>query len=93
MKKRRMTVGVLAITSTIMFAGCAHEQGQAGVDSAGSVRMTSRKEAKQSVEISKLPNHIQKAIEISFPNGKILGVEKEVKGKDVGQYDIDGQVD
>jgi len=84
-----MTVGVLVITSSIMFTGCAHDQGQARANNAGSVRMTAQKEVKQSVAISKLPDHIQKAIDSSFPNGKILGVEKEVEGKDVGQYDVD----
>ncbi len=44
-------------------------------------------ETKVSVPLAKLPAVIKKAIEETFPNGRITEIEKEVTGKDPGQYD------
>ncbi|MFC1601331.1 hypothetical protein ACFL34_03185 [Candidatus Sumerlaeota bacterium] len=88
MKKAKMVVAALGITSIILFAGCGHGRWPAE-DHASSVRRTSPMEAKQSLSISQLPDVVQKALEDSFPKGDIVGVEKEIEGKDVGQYDVD----
>ncbi len=45
-------------------------------------------EVKVSVLPGELPAVIKKAIEETFPNGRITGIEKEVEGKDPGQYDV-----
>ncbi len=45
-------------------------------------------ETKVSVSPAELPAVIRKAIEETFPNGRITEIEKEVEGKDVGQYDV-----
>jgi len=46
-------------------------------------------ERKVSVRPSELPAVIKKAIEKAFPKGQILRIQKEVEGKDPGQYDVD----
>ena len=48
-------------------------------------------EKKVTVKTSDLPTAIKKAIEEAFPKGKILTIEKEVQGKDPGQYDLEIQ--
>ena len=48
-------------------------------------------EKKIPVKPSELPPAIRKAIKEAFPNGKILGIEKEVQGEDPGQYDFEMQ--
>jgi len=48
-------------------------------------------EKKVTVKASDLPTAIKKAIKEAFPKGKILAVEKEVQGKDPGQYDVEIQ--
>jgi len=49
-------------------------------------------ERKVSVLQSELPAVIRKAIEEAFPGGRIIGIEKEVEGKDLGQYDVEIRV-
>jgi len=46
-------------------------------------------ERKVSVSPSDLPPLIRKAIAEAFPKGEILRIEKEVQGKDVGQFDVE----
>lgn len=46
-------------------------------------------EKKVTVKASELPTTIKKAIKEAFPRGKILRIEKEVQGKDSGQYDVE----
>ncbi len=46
-------------------------------------------EKKVTVKKSELPTAIKKAIKEAFPKGKILAIEKEVEGKDPGQYDVE----
>lgn len=82
-------IAALIIANIIMFAGCTHRLGQADMNSFSPVRRTSSKEAKQSVATSQLPDAVTKALEEAFPKGDIIGVEKEIEGKDVGQYDVD----
>ncbi|MBL7152593.1 MAG: PepSY-like domain-containing protein [Phycisphaerae bacterium] len=48
-------------------------------------------EKKVTVKKSDLPAAIKKAIKEAFPKGKILAIEKEVQGKDPGQYDVEIQ--
>ena len=48
-------------------------------------------EKKVTVKESELPPAIKKAIKEAFPKGKILAIEKEVQGKDPGQYDVEIQ--
>ena len=48
-------------------------------------------EKKVTVKESELPPTIKKAIKEAFPKGKILAIEKEVQGKDPGQYDVEIQ--
>lgn len=48
-------------------------------------------EKKIKVKASELPPAIRKAIEEAFPDGKILAIEKEVQGEDLGQYDFEMQ--
>jgi hypothetical protein len=50
-------------------------------------------ERKVTVSPSELPTVIRKAIEESFPKGKILRIQKEVEGEDPGQYDVDMRSD
>ncbi|MBW8018011.1 MAG: hypothetical protein FVQ82_17720 [Planctomycetes bacterium] len=45
-------------------------------------------EKKVSVKPSNLPATIKKAVDQAFPDGKIIEIEKEVEGKDTGQYDV-----
>ncbi len=45
-------------------------------------------EKKVSVKPSELPASVKKAIDHTFPDGKITEIEKEVEGEDPGQYDI-----
>ena len=88
-KTRTLFTALAAITAIILLAGCAHTQGSAGADDAGSVRRTSPKEAKQTVAMSELPDAIRKTLEDAFPKGNIVGIEKEIEGDNVGQYDVD----
>jgi len=88
MKKAKMVVAALGIANIILFAVCAHGQVPAA-DHPSSVRRTSPTEAKQSVAISQLPDVVKKALKDSFPEGDVVGVEKEIEGEDVGQYDLD----
>ena len=46
-------------------------------------------ERKTSVSPSELPPAIKKVIEKAFPDGRILQIEKEVEGDDVGQFDFE----
>jgi len=53
------------------------------------VAKAAAQERKTSVSPSELPLAIQEAIKKAFPDGRILRIEKEVEGKDVGQFDIE----
>ena len=55
----------------------------------GSFSPAAAQEKKVSVSPSDLPPPIRKAIEEAFPQGEILLIEKEVEGKDVGQFDVE----
>jgi len=88
MKKATIVVAALGITNIILFAGYARGQGPAA-DQPSSVRQTSPTEAKLSLSISELPDVVRNALKDAFPKGEIAGVEKEIEGKDVGQYDVD----
>ncbi len=46
-------------------------------------------ERKVTIRQSELPAVIRKAIDKAFPQGLIIKIEKEVKGKDPGQYDVE----
>ena len=46
-------------------------------------------ERKTSVSPTELPPAIKKAIEKAFPDGRILQIEQEVEGDDVGQFDFE----
>ena len=46
-------------------------------------------ERKVSVHPSGLPPAITKAIREAFPQGEVLRIEKEVEGKDAGQFDVE----
>jgi len=48
-------------------------------------------EKKVTVKTSDLPTAVKNAIKEAFPKGKILTIEKEVQGKDPGQYDVEIQ--
>lgn len=48
-------------------------------------------EKKVTVKASDLPKAITEAIKEAFPKGEILAIEKEVQGKDPGQYDVEIQ--
>jgi hypothetical protein len=48
-------------------------------------------EKKVTVKTSDLPKAVKNAIKEAFPKGKILTIEKEVQGKDPGQYDFEIQ--
>ncbi|MHC4741200.1 MAG: hypothetical protein ACYS8Z_04785 [Planctomycetota bacterium] len=48
-------------------------------------------EKKITVKESALPPAIKNAIIEAFPKGKIIAIEKEVQGKDPGQYDVEIQ--
>jgi len=50
-------------------------------------------ERKITVQPSELPAIIKKAIEETFPQGRILKIQKEVEGEDPGQYDFDIRAD
>ncbi len=90
MKTTSTPVAALAaITAIILLAGCAPAPGPKGGDEPDAVRGTSPREVKQSVAKAELPDAIKKALEEAFPKGTILGIEKEIEGKDVGQYDVD----
>lgn len=66
------------------------ESGKAsGQGEQDAVSRTSPTERKTSVSLSQMPDVIKKAIQDSFPEGEVIGIEKEVEGKDVGQYDVD----
>jgi len=55
------------------------------------VSITSKADAKEkkvSIQQSELPEVIKNAINKSFPNGRILKIQKEVEGEDPGQYDV-----
>ncbi len=66
------------------------ESGKAsGQGEQDAVSRTSPTERKASVSMSQLPDAIKKAIQDSFPEGEITGIQKEIEGKDVGQYDVD----
>ncbi len=54
---------------------------------ANSASQAASQETKVSVSPAELPAVIRKAIEETFPNGRITLIEKEVEGKDPGQYD------
>lgn len=45
-------------------------------------------ETKASVSAGDLPAVVKEAFEETFPNGRIVTIEKEVKGEDVVQYDV-----
>jgi len=45
-------------------------------------------EKKITVEESDLPVEIRKAIDDTFPEGKVLEIEQEVEGEDPGQWDV-----
>ena len=55
----------------------------------GSLSGAAAQERKVSVSPSDLPPLIRKAIDEAFPKGEILRIEKEVEGKDVGQFDVE----
>lgn len=55
----------------------------------GSLSLAATQERKVSVSPSELPPLIRKAIQEAFPAGEILRIEKEVEGKDVGQFDVE----
>ena len=65
----------VGLSTALVVIGCASE-------AAG-------QERKVSVQQSELPAVIRKAIEQAFPKGHIIRIEKEVEGKDLGQYDVD----
>ncbi len=46
-------------------------------------------ERKIAVQASELPAAVRKAIDKAVPGGVIIAIEKEVEGKDVGQYDVE----
>ncbi len=46
-------------------------------------------ERKVSVSPSRLPPAVKRAVRTAFPTGEILRIEKEVEGKDVGQFDVE----
>ncbi len=54
---------------------------------ANSASQAASQETKVSVSPAELPAVIRKAIKETFPNGRITRIEKEVEGKDPGQYD------
>lgn len=70
---------LLAVTVASIGSGIFH---QAGAE-----------EKKVGVDKAKLPAVIKKAVRENFPKGKILGIEKEVEGKDAGQFDVEIRVD
>jgi len=55
----------------------------------GALSQAAAQERKVSVSPSDLPPLIRKAIDEAFPQGEILRIEKEVEGKDVGQFDVE----
>lgn len=46
-------------------------------------------ERKVSVSPSQLPPAVKRAVRTAFPRGEILRIEKEVEGKDIGQFDVE----
>lgn len=78
MKIKSGWLGAIVITvglsAMLMVANCASE--------------AASQEVKVSVLPGELPAVIRKAIEETFPNGRITRIEKEVEGKDPGQYDV-----
>ncbi len=78
MKIKSVWLGAIVITvglsMVLVVASCASE--------------AASQEVKVSVSPAELPVVIKKAIEETFPNGRITRIEKEVEGKDPGQYDV-----
>ena len=72
-----VTVG---LSTFLVVASCASQ-------AASQEANVSVSEVKVSVPLPELPSVIREAIEETFPNGRITLIEKEVEGKDVGQYD------
>jgi len=56
---------------------------------AWSTSLAGAAERKVTVSPSELPPAVKNAIHKTFPKGEILGIEKEVEGKDVGQFDFE----
>ncbi len=77
MKIKSVWLGAIVITvglsAMLVVASCASQ--------------AASQETKVSVSPAELPAVIRKAIEETFPNGRITLIEKEVEGKDPGQYD------
>ncbi len=77
MKIKSGWLGVIVVTvvlsAMLVVANCASE--------------AAAQETKVSVSPGELPAVIREAIEETFPNGRITRIEKEVEGKDPGQYD------
>jgi NAD(P)H dehydrogenase (quinone) len=65
----------VGLSAILMVIGCAPE--------------AAAQERKVTVLRSELPAVVRKAIEDAFPKGRIIRIQKEVEGKDPGQYDVD----
>ena len=73
MKKRLIAIGLSAVLVILGFP----------------TQNTAGEERKISVSPSELPAAIRDAVRKALPNSEIVNIEKEVEGKDVGQYDFE----
>ena len=64
----------VVLSAMLVVANCASE--------------AASQEVKVSVSPGELPAVIKEAIEETYPNGRITEIEREVEGKDPGQYDV-----